>query len=480
MLFSSFIFVLFLAIVLPVYYLLSHRLQNLWLLLASYVFYGYWDWRFLSLLALSTAVDYLLARGMEAAPDPRRRKVLVALSVVVNLGILGFFKYFNFFVGSAAIALESMGMEPNLPFLQLVLPVGISFYTFQSMAYTIDVYRGIQPATRDPISFALYVAYFPQLVAGPIERATRLLPQIQKPRVVTQDQWNSGAQLILWGYVKKVVIADGLAPYADAAFSVPESQSGLMLWLGLYCFALQIYCDFAGYSDIARGVSRLMGIELMENFRQPYFSRNITEFWRRWHISLSTWLRDYLYIPLGGNRGGPTRQYRNLMITMLFGGLWHGAAWTFVIWGALHGLYLGVHKYLTGGRKIGQETSPDTPLGWLSYLANTLVTFHLVCLTWIFFRASTLSDAWNYLGGMLAGVFSLFLNGELISGAAPTLVFCAVLVFLLDFGPWLSGKETPLSSRVPWWARGMAYALGLILLAYMREPAGEVFLYFQF
>jgi alginate O-acetyltransferase complex protein AlgI len=355
MLFNSFVFVLFLAIVLPVYYALSHRWQNRFLLVASYVFYGYWDWRFLGLLAISTVLDFALALLIAGTDSPRRKKRRVALSVVVNLGILGFFKYFDFFVDSAAVLLESAGLQANLPMLRVVLPVGISFYTFQSMAYTIDVYRGIQPPTRNLLDFALYVAYFPQLVAGPIERASRLLPQIQSPRRVGQAQWERGAQLILWGYVKKVAIADGLAPYADAVFRDPSSFSGLSLWLGVYCFAVQIYCDFSGYTDIARGVSQLLGIELMENFRQPYLSRNITEFWRRWHISLSTWLRDYLYVPLGGNRRGPAMQYRNLMITMLLGGLWHGAAWTFVVWGGLHGLFLATHKYMTRGRKIGQE-----------------------------------------------------------------------------------------------------------------------------
>jgi alginate O-acetyltransferase complex protein AlgI len=480
MLFNSFVFVLFLAIVLPVYYALSHRWQNRFLLVASYVFYGYWDWRFLGLLAISTVLDFALALLIAGTDSPRRKKRRVALSVVVNLGILGFFKYFDFFVDSAAVLLESAGLQANLPMLRVVLPVGISFYTFQSMAYTIDVYRGIQPPTRNLLDFALYVAYFPQLVAGPIERASRLLPQIQSPRRVGQAQWERGAQLILWGYVKKVAIADGLAPYADAVFRDPSSFSGLSLWLGVYCFAVQIYCDFSGYTDIARGVSRLLGIELMENFRQPYLSRNITEFWRRWHISLSTWLRDYLYVPLGGNRRGPAMQYRNLMITMLLGGLWHGAAWTFVVWGGLHGLFLATHKYMTRGRKIGQEAPPATARERLVFVGKALGTFHLVCLAWVFFRAPDIGAALDCLGGMLAGMLVPGGTQQPLPGIGTALIIYGAATLLLDLGSWLPNRELPLSSRSPWWARGLAYAAGLLMVAYVREFTGEVFIYFQF
>jgi len=297
MVFTSHIFIFyFLPIVLLLYYCVPYQ-RNLLLVVASYVFYGWWDWRFLSLLWISTLIDYVCGRAMER--HPRRKRAWLLASMLSNLGILGGFKYFNFFVDSAATLLAAVGLEPHLPVLRVILPVGISFYTFQTMSYTIDVYRGHLAPTRSLLDFALYVAYFPQLVAGPIERATHLLKQISSPRLVTRPMIESGCFLILRGLFRKVVIADGVAPLVNGIFAEPEYYSWMKLSLGAALFAIQIYCDFAGYSDIARGASRLMGIELMVNFRQPYFSRNITEFWRRWHISLSTWLRDYLYIPLG-------------------------------------------------------------------------------------------------------------------------------------------------------------------------------------
>lgn len=479
MLFNSFVFVAFLAIVLPVYYLLPHRWQNRFLLAASYVFYGAWDWRFLFLLMLSTAVDFTLAILLEGSSTALVRKRLITLSVVTNLGILGFFKYFDFFVESAAELLGSVGLEPNVPFLSIVLPVGISFYTFQSLAYTVDVYRGHQKATRNLLDFALYVAYFPQLVAGPIERASRLLPQIQAPRHVDRHRFNSGVQLILWGYVKKVVIADGLAPYADAVFASPSSFPSTALWVGLYCFAFQIYCDFSGYSDIARGVSRLMGIELMENFRQPYLSRNITEFWRRWHISLSTWLRDYLYIPLGGNRHGAFKTYRHLMVTMLLGGLWHGANWTYVIWGGLHGFFLAAHKYMTGSRHIGQEPVPATLREWALYGLKAVATFHLVCVAWVFFRASSTAVAYEYFGGLLVPPLGAS-AAEMLPGGFVALAFYGTIALALDASAWLRGRELPVADEWPWMVRGLAYGGGLVLIAFVREYVGEVFIYFQF
>ncbi|GMV94407.1 MAG: O-acyltransferase [Candidatus Hydrogenedentota bacterium] len=481
MLFNSFVFVGFLAIVLPVYYSLSHRWQNRFLVVASYVFYGYWDWRFLGLLALSTCIDYFVALGLDASHDQRRRKSLLLVSICANLGILGFFKYFDFFVESASTLLTSAGLNVNAPLLEIILPVGISFYTFQTLAYTIDVYRGEQKATRDLWAFALYVSYFPQLVAGPIERASRLLPQIQAPRIVTQDQLASGAQLILWGYVKKVVIADGLAPYVDTCFADYRNLSSGALVLGVYAFAFQIYGDFSGYTDIARGVSRLLGIELMENFRQPYWSRNITEFWRRWHISLSTWLRDYLYIPLGGNRQGPRRQYLNLFITMLLGGLWHGAAWTFVIWGGLHGLFLAVHKAITRGRRITAEGPPSGLRDWAVFLVKAVGTFHLVCLTWIFFRSDTGEQAQDFLFTLSSVLFTGdFSMAESLRGLPQTLLVLGGIAALLDFLCWFRVREAPFDRSTPAWVRTFGYAVALLVIAYVREPSGETFIYFQF
>ena len=344
MLFNSLVFLGFLSVVLMVYPRLHWRRQNLFLLAASYYFYGTWDWRFTSLLMISTVVDYFVGQRIHMATEIRRRKLLLTISVMVNLGILGFFKYFNFFVDSLGVLLDGAGFDPHLPVLRIILPVGISFYTFQTMSYTIDIYRKRMEPTRNFIDFALFVSFFPQLVAGPIERARVLLPQIAAPRQVTRPMITSGLNLMLMGYLKKVAIADTLAPLVDQIFSQPAGLDTGTLLTGVYAFAFQVYGDFSGYSDIARGVSRLLGFELLENFNAPYLSRSITEFWRRWHISLSTWLRDYLYIGLGGNRKGEFRTYINLFLTMLLAGLWHGAAWTFVVFGALHGVYLTVEK----------------------------------------------------------------------------------------------------------------------------------------
>ena len=353
MLFNSLVFPIFLLITLGLYYCLAHRWQNVLLLIASAVFYAWWDWRFLGLLYFVIAVNYFaglaIAKYRVAAPDPaavqstrygmvqgtvngRGGRVALWLALGISLALLGFFKYFNFFADSAVRTLNALGFDASPFTLQILLPVGISFFTFQAIAYTIDVYWGRETAQKNFWLFALYVSYFPQLVAGPIERSTHLIPELRKRRVVTSPMFYSACQLILIGYFKKVFIADGVAPMVTRCFTEAD-LSGLALLCGMYLFALQIYGDFAGYTDIARGVSRLFGIELCLNFRQPYFSANITEFWRRWHISLSSWLRDYLYIPLGGSHNGPTRTYLNNMITMLLGGLWHGANWTFVVWG---------------------------------------------------------------------------------------------------------------------------------------------------
>ncbi|MFO1490970.1 MAG: MBOAT family O-acyltransferase [Kiritimatiellia bacterium] len=344
MVFNSFVFVLFFLVVYGLYVILRHRAQNVLLLVASYVFYGWWDWRFLSLVFASTLLDYVC--GLKIVDDPVRRKLWIGISMTGNLGLLFFFKYFNFFAASTAALLHSLGLEAGWTTLNIVLPVGISFYTFQTMSYTLDIYRGTLAPTRSLLNFSLYVAFFPQLVAGPIERASHLLPQVEKPRRPTYQGLREGFWLILHGYLLKVVVADNLGPFADEIFNHPESARGLAVPLALAAFAFQIYGDFAGYSNIARGLCKWMGFDLMVNFRMPYFATNPSDFWRRWHISLSTWLRDYLYIPLGGNRGGPARTHRNLLLTMVLGGLWHGAAWHFVAWGLYHGLLLSGHRLL--------------------------------------------------------------------------------------------------------------------------------------
>ncbi len=472
MLFNSLEFLVFLPVVLGLYYSLKPRAQNVMLVAASYFFYGWWDWRFCGLLAVSTVVDYACGLGIGAQPG--RKKAWVTASVVVNLGILGFFKYFNFFIDSAGALLARAGLEANLPVLRIILPVGISFYTFQTMAYTLDVYRGRLVPTRNFVDFALYVSYFPQLVAGPIERATNLLGQLARPRVVTREKIETGCFLILLGLFRKVAIADGVAPTVNAIFADPGSQTWAALVQGMWLFAIQIYGDFCGYSDIARGTSRLLGIELMENFNQPYLSRNITEFWRRWHISLSTWLRDYLYIPLGGNRRGTAMTYRNLMLTMLLGGLWHGARWTFVAWGAIHGVALAAHKYRLerGGR------GPVAAGGrWtLRDIGAALATFHLVMLAWIFFRASSFGQAWAYLSGLAGGRggWEAWTGG----GGLQVMLF-SLLVLATDVPQYRGGRHEALL-QWPWAARGLAYA-GMLLAMVLLRPMNEMpFIYFQF
>ncbi len=387
MLFNSIEFALFFA----AFYLLYlglfrwRRLQNLLLLVASYVFYGWWDWRFLSLIAISTVVDFWVGRRLAGAADPVRRKRLVTLSVVVNLSILGFFKYYNFFVDSFREAAGSLGWEVDALTLGIVLPVGISFYTFQTLSYSVDVYRKKMPASESILDFAVFVAFFPQLVAGPIERAARFLPQIQKPRSLSAGQWEAGLYLVVWGLFKKVVLADNAALLANEIFNDHTQYEGLDLLVGALAFTLQIYGDFSGYSDIARGLAKWLGFDLMLNFRLPYFARDPSDFWERWHISLSSWLRDYLYIPLGGNRGGTLFTWRNLALTMLLGGLWHGARWNFVIWGAFHGAILIAYRILRPKR------GPDRPglRGWAVAGAEWAVMSAFTVCGWIIFRAES-------------------------------------------------------------------------------------------
>jgi D-alanyl-lipoteichoic acid acyltransferase DltB (MBOAT superfamily) len=342
------------------------------------------------------------------------------------------------------------------------------------------VYRRETPACRNFLNYALYVTYFPQLVAGPIERITRLMPQLERPRSVTPEMIYSGVQLILWGFVKKIAIADSVAVHANRICEQSPNAHGIELWFGVYCFALQIYADFSGYTDIARGVSRLFGVKLMLNFRQPYLSRNITEFWRRWHISLSTWLRDYLYVPLGGNRKGSLQQYRNLILTMLIGGLWHGASWTFVVWGGLHGVYLAVHRILTGGRKIGAEPPPRTAAAWLGYVLSVVVTFHLVCLAWVWFRAQTPEAALDYSMGLFRLGDPVDWAPILKSGVIHSLVFYGLLAFLIDLPGWYRDRETPFTAQTPLLLRSIGYAAALFVIAFVREGSSESFIYFQF
>lgn len=473
MLFNTPEFAIFLAVVLCAYHCLRLRAQNVLLLVGSYVFYGWWDWRFCGLLALSTVVDFTVARAMEGTEDARRRRRLLLVSLGANLGMLGAFKYFGFFTESAVAVLEALGLRADVPTLQIVLPVGISFYTFQTLAYTIDVYRRRMRATDDPVAFAVYVAYFPQLVAGPIERAQRLLPQITRPRRVDAEAIASGAFLFLIGLVRKVVVADGVAPIVDEVFADPGAHAPSHVALGVFFFGLQIYGDFAGYSDMARGTSRLLGIELVENFQHPYVATNITDFWRRWHVSLSQWLRDYLYIPLGGNRGSRRATYRNLFLTMLLGGLWHGASWTFVAWGALHGVGLAVHKLVVGrGRRRTDELAAGAR-SVAARLGNWALTMAFVWFAWVLFRAPGFDVVGDVLGRLVDGA-----PGGWLVASAHAAFYVAVLA-LVDV-PQLVGRDHCAVLRWPAWARGALYAPFAILVVAAWSSDASPFIYFQF
>src|SRR4051812_32402043 len=375
MLFDTPIFIFFLTVVVAGYWCLKFRDQNRFLLVASYFFYGWWDWRFLLLMIGSTLIDYFIAIKIADTEDPRVRKGLLVLSLIINFSILGFFKYFNFFADSLVGALSGIGIHASLPVLRIILPPGISFYTFQEVAYIVDVYSGKLPASRSFLDYGLFISLFPHLIAGPIQRPSHLLPQVQKPRQWDSEKGFDGLLLILEGLFRKCVIADNCALIANAAFGGSFGKPSIVVGLlGMYAFAWQIYGDFSGYSSIARGCAQLLGFHFMVNFRQPYLAESIQDFWRRWHISLSTWLRDYLYIPLGGNRYGERKTYRNLLLTMLLGGLWHGANWTFVVWGGIHGGSLAVERKLTRGMTAIS--------GSLRKWIKRVFIFHLVCLTW--------------------------------------------------------------------------------------------------
>jgi D-alanyl-lipoteichoic acid acyltransferase DltB (MBOAT superfamily) len=418
-------------------------------------------------------VDFFCGLGIASAKSAFRKKYLLTTSCFVNLGILSFFKYFNFFVDSLAQLFDLVGFKQDLPVLSIILPVGISFYTFQTLSYTIDVYRGKMEPTTDFIDFALYVSFFPQLVAGPIERATRLLPQIQQKRTITWDGLSGGALLILIGLCRKIAVADAVAPTVNRIFAYPGRCGSLELLIGAFLFSLQIYCDFAGYSDIARGTAKMLGIDLMKNFEHPYFSTTISEFWRRWHISLSTWLRDYLYIPLGGNRKGTLTTYRNLFITMLLGGLWHGANWTFVFWGGLHGLYIAVHKVLSMGRKPLTRNRPVQIIKSPINILKLVLTFTLVSLTWIFFRSQNFADASSYFAGIVS------FQGGMPVNALKLFVVALTLVLLIDIPQYVKQNHTVIL-EFPVVLRAVSYAAVVLAMFLLRSNGQIPFIYFQF
>lgn len=475
--FNSFSFWIFIAIVLFVYFRLGHRLQNRFLLFASYFFYGCWDWRFLFLILFTTAFEFFVARAINRSTDHQFRKRWVSVSVCVELGLLGVFKYFGFFVEEMNQILEFLNLEQWQPGLQIILPVGISFYTFQALSYTIDVYRGRTEPCRHFLDFALYISFFPQLVAGPIERSHHLLPQVENVRSrLDEVRLREGLYLVLSGLFLKVVVADNMAWLANDVFSrQPETLNGLDVLVGGYAFSFQIYGDFAGYSAIAIGVSKWLGFNLMENFRRPYFAVNPRDFWSRWHISLSTWLRDYLYISLGGNRAGKIATCRNLIITMLLGGLWHGAAWTFLIWGGIHGVWLTLHRILFE-RRAGEGKEKVKTIGTsFRRLSSIIGTFHLVCLTWVFFRAESMKDAWALLS-RLGSAWEL------------TPFVCTGFSLIAFFvGPWLLFEvwqerkhDSKIILTVPWPLRTVLYLYIVAMLIFFPAPAPVEFLYFQF
>ncbi len=475
MIFNSLPFLVFIAFFLPVYFHLRGQWRLWWCLLASYFFYGWWDWRFLGLIAFSTLVDFFVGQRLSRTEEPNRRKWLLVVSIVVNLGVLAFFKYFNFFAASTAAFLSMLGWQVNWDVLHIILPVGISFYTFQSMSYTIDVYRRKIPATDSLLRFATYIAFFPQLVAGPIVRAAALLPQFQRDHHFRWDNFVIGGTQVLWGFFKKIAIADSLAPFVDQCFQSPHSFAALHLFIGIVFYSFQIYCDFSGYSDIAIGLARIMGFRFPENFRAPYFSQSFSEFWMRWHITLSSWLRDYLYIPLGGNRHGAWRTYRNLMITMVLGGLWHGASWVFVFWGLLHGLYL------VGQRLVGP------PFGkWLCAvgmpavgrrLLNVLIVYTLTNVAWVFFRSPDFGTAMAVFEGV--SDWSTF-SWSLVINKFQVLKGGLLIALLL----WVDGTSMRLNWqqliwRKPQW-QWATWAVMLWLIAFFGTFGANAFIYFQF
>ncbi|WP_435579659.1 MBOAT family O-acyltransferase [Gilvibacter sp.] len=477
MLFNSIDFALFLPLVFAIYWLVpSSKLhwRNGVIVLASYIFYAWWDWRFLSLILVSTLVDFSIGNNLSRVKRSSR-KLLFWASIIINVGILALFKYYDFFAKSFTEAFHFLGLEISIDSLNLVLPVGISFYTFQTMSYTIDVYREkIQP-TNNLVSFAAFVCFFPQLVAGPIERAANLLPQFNVGHKFSYAQAKDGLRQILWGLFKKVVIADNCALVVNSIFDNYSDASGSTLVVGAVLFAFQIYGDFSGYSDIAIGTARLFGFKLKQNFAFPYFSRDIAEFWRRWHISLSTWFRDYVYIPLGGSRVKKSRAILNIIIVFLVSGFWHGANWTFIAWGLLNALYFIPLFILDKNRQHLDEVQGSNQLSFIKTLLQILFTFSLTCLAWVFFRSDSIGDAISYLKGIFS--YSLFSFPEFNAW------YLLILLLLFIVVEWVGRHglyaieriERPFSRPVRW-----CFYYVVIISLYVFGIKDQQFIYFQF
>ncbi|CAH0995977.1 Peptidoglycan O-acetyltransferase [Emticicia aquatica] len=483
MLFNSLNFAIFLPIVFILYWFFTSnnlKLQNILLLVSSYFFYACWNWMFLFLLIFSTLLDFYTGIKMSEAKDQNGKKFWFWLSISVNLGFLGVFKYYNFFATSFAEAVSNFGLQVSPWTLQVILPVGISFYTFHGLSYVIDIYKDRIKAERNLIDYSVFVSFFPLLVAGPIERATHLLPQIQKKRVFNYTQASDGLKQILWGLFKKIVIADHCAQYANLIFNNSADYSGSTLVLGALFFAFQIYGDFSGYSDIALGTARLFGIELLRNFAFPYFSRDIAEFWRRWHISLSAWFRDYLYIPLGGSKGGTWMKVRNTFIIFIVSGFWHGANWTFIIWGTLNAVYF-LPLLLTNSNRNNLETvAQGKYFPTIRELLSMLITFSLTLLAWIFFRAASLQHALSYISEIFSS--SLFTVPQLddLYRALTTIMLVIGFVFV----EWIGREQQYAIARLGLnWVRPLRwviYSAIVFLIGMFMQTEETPFIYFQF
>lgn len=479
MFFNSLDFAVFLPIVFILYWFVTNRdlrLQNALIVIASYVFYGWWDWRFLSLIIFSSLVDYTIGRLLARESRTARRTLYLWISILVNLGFLGFFKYYNFFIDNFVQAFSFLGAPIQAHTLAIILPVGISFYTFQTLSYTIDVYKKKLEPTQDLFSFLAFVSFFPQLVAGPIERATHLLPQFYKKREFHYSKAVDGCRQILWGLFKKVVIADQCAQYANEIFNNSTTYSGSTLVMGALFFTFQIYGDFSGYSDIAIGTSRLFGFNLKQNFATPYFSRDIAEFWRRWHISLSTWFRDYVYIPLGGSRGGTWMQIRNIFIIFLVSGFWHGANWTFIIWGLLNAIYFLPLLLTRRNRNHLDVVASTSTLPSLREGVSMVSTFILTVFAWIFFRAENITEALFYI----QNIFNKSLFG--LPSVRPSYLIIIITLFLII--EWIGRHDTHTFERIllskPKVVKWFFYlTIGFCIIIFSSEES-QGFIYFQF
>jgi alginate O-acetyltransferase complex protein AlgI len=486
MTFTSITFVLFLAVVFAVYWRLTTvRRQNVLLVLASFFFYGWWDYRFCGLMLLSSLIDYYGGRAIHRSNRLQTKRWLLAGVLSCNLALLGFFKYFGFFAENLQALAAAVGWSLDSITLGVVLPVGISFYTFQTMSYTIDIYRGHLQPGRSIVDYLAFVTFFPQLVAGPIERATDLLPQIESPRRFVEADAVDGCRYILWGFFKKMVLADRLAPIVNQHYAAPEQFNGSVLAFATVCFAFQIYCDFSAYSDIAVGTARLFGIRLMRNFAYPYFSRSPAEFWRRWHISLSSWFRDYVYIPLGGSRQGRVKGARNLLITFVVSGFWHGAAWTYLAWGALSGMAVLPLSVARAGRRAKGAGLDQTPGGdrlvpSVSTLACMASTFAFVCFTWIFFRAQTMGQAACIVRTIAVDMFDPAAYRRLFetTGASEAAAWVALFVLV----EWVQRRQ-PHPLHLPHWPRAIRwclYSLVFWITLHKGTHGSSQFIYFQF